>query len=395
MKTNINKNKKKNPLRIISILIGGSSYRDRMSMLFALDTYVDEHIIITREEDCIAPIMKNTKVVRPWLRMPSILFAWWAGCMAVIEIIRSSQKGLWIVNEDFTRNALLIVRRFCKRRCLTCISIVIECRKSWNSDPHMVPITKRQNTHYSSLTLHREKLFKRASYSEYAVIVNGEGIKEDVLNLNPKARVYVVPNSATIQDINQQLSVSSIMKNDITFLYVGVLQPQKGIGSLLAGFSLFAKSHPHAKLLMVGKIHSVDHDWFQQLYTRYSDNPQILRMASMKPDTLAHVYKQADIFVFPSFLEGSPRVVNEALAFGLPIIASDIPSIRTIDPEARAIQYFQPGDIFKMSELMTNIADNADLRRSLREKSKALSLEFSHEKIAFRLASAYRFLIDQ
>lgn len=61
---------------------------------------------------------------------------------------------------------------------------------------------------------------------------------------------------------------------------------------------------------------------------------QIRLTGRLTKEQLSQEYKNADLFVFPSYREGLPRVVIEAMTYALPVVATDIPGIRElINPE--------------------------------------------------------------
>jgi len=54
--------------------------------------------------------------------------------------------------------------------------------------------------------------------------------------------------------------------------------------------------------------------------------------------------------VLPSYMEGMPRVVLEAMDLGVPVVASSIPGIRAIDPKGLSIRFHNPGDQSSLAE---------------------------------------------
>jgi len=77
----------------------------------------------------------------------------------------------------------------------------------------------------------------------------------------------------------------------------------------------------------------------------------------------------ADIFVFPSKFEGMPNALLEAMAAGLPVVASDIPPHRELIHRART--GFLASDPEMMSELISALARNEELRKSMGEAARA------------------------
>ena len=74
--------------------------------------------------------------------------------------------------------------------------------------------------------------------------------------------------------------------------------------------------------------------------------------------SVVECYRDADLFVSPSFYEGSPRVVKEAMACGLPAIVSDIPGNRLIDPDGRVLRFYKPGSVRELASRMRNALED-------------------------------------
>src|SRR5690606_19287071 len=103
--------------------------------------------------------------------------------------------------------------------------------------------------------------------------------------------------------------------------YVGNITPAKGIISM---FKALEKIEHNIKIVMVGKIKSQDQIWANKVLRRFS----LLNMKiidHLEWNELKKYYKISRLFVFPSYSEGSPRVLVEAMWFGCEILASNIP----------------------------------------------------------------------
>jgi len=97
-------------------------------------------------------------------------------------------------------------------------------------------------------------------------------------------------------------------------------------------------------------------------------------------------YRKADIFLFPSRWEGSPRVLLEAAASGLPVIAR-----KDYEPESvidGATGFLVADDDEMMARLAQLLAD-ADLRRKLGESARSHAARFSWDVITRRWESIF------
>ena len=104
--------------------------------------------------------------------------------------------------------------------------------------------------------------------------------------------------------------------DDVIFLFVGRLLDWKGIRELIGAFKLLGAKN--VKLWIVG-----DGDLVDEVKLASKKNAKINYLGRMNGDLLWRVYHAADVFVIPSHHEPWGLVVNEAMAAGLPVIATD------------------------------------------------------------------------
>jgi glycosyltransferase involved in cell wall biosynthesis len=147
-----------------------------------------------------------------------------------------------------------------------------------------------------------------------------EGVRPD--------RIVVIPNGITPPEpkivdagrIRQQVGLNA---GDIFLLVVGRLVYEKGHEFLIRAMSIVTRQHPHAKAVICG-----DGPLKAQLELLISQNAltdQVKLLGSV--DDLSEIYSVADIFVLPSRSEGLPLALLEAMASGLPVIATRVQGV--------------------------------------------------------------------
>jgi glycosyltransferase involved in cell wall biosynthesis len=113
-------------------------------------------------------------------------------------------------------------------------------------------------------------------------------------------------------------------------LFVGRLDAYKGVLRLLDAWSLLGEARRGHRLVIVG-----DGDERAEVERRAACDDTIVVAGSRDADDVGRAYRQARVVVVPSLLfEGYPRVVAEAFAHGVPVIASDLGSLGTVVPAA-------------------------------------------------------------
>lgn len=216
----------------------------------------------------------------------------------------------------------------------------------------------------------------------------------EMRNLN---KIIVLSNSDKhLFETNLNLS-SDVIYNPLTlnprgkggiehhkFLSVGRFSPRhKGFDILIEAFALFAKSNAEWTLEIVGEGDE------ESLYRQIIANHGLEARVAIKPFTtnIQKHYANASIYVLSSRWEGFGLVLVEAMAHGLPIIASDIPVARELLCEKGVADLFRSEDVADLANKMhyiaegknyTSLSSNA-LEYSGRFSVKEISEKWEHE----------------
>jgi glycosyltransferase-like protein len=183
-------------------------------------------------------------------------------------------------------------------------------------------------------------------------------------------------------------------------LTVGGIEPRKGSVTLLeamAGLAARANgSGPRPVLAVVG-----GHTFFD--YRAYRDNAlarlpelglvegrDVLLLGTVSEADLGGWYRAADAFAFPSVKEGFGLVVLEALAAGLPVVASDIPVFAEYLRDGESALLVPPGDAGALAGALGRLAGDRALRRQLAAGGRPLLERFTWEASARAHQEIYR-----
>jgi len=169
---------------------------------------------------------------------------------------------------------------------------------------------------------------------------------------------------------------------------VGRIEPTKGQRFLLEAIAELRARRPRLELLIAGRpgLASAELDDLRASLG-LDDAVHFLGHRDDVPELLA----AADIFVLPSISEGFPGVVLEAMALGLPVVASALPSVHEIvEPEASA-RWVEPGSARELARVIGDLLDDPELRQRFGERGRQIFEErFTLEKSARRMVELYR-----
>jgi glycosyltransferase involved in cell wall biosynthesis len=117
---------------------------------------------------------------------------------------------------------------------------------------------------------------------------------------------------------------------DVTLTFVGRLVKEKGISELLEAFNIIKRNHKKVKMLIVGGSVEGDRDSIsiENILSSFPSSVKNDVYILGLRDDIAEILVASDIFILPSYREGLPRSIIEAMAMGKPIIATDIRGCR-------------------------------------------------------------------
>jgi glycosyltransferase involved in cell wall biosynthesis len=167
---------------------------------------------------------------------------------------------------------------------------------------------------------------------------------------------------------------------------VAAVAPRKGIDVLVEAVALVRERRPDVEFRLFGDfLDDADADWARDVLAR-------AREAGVEWTSNGDVWSELprwDVFALPSRRDPFPLAVLEAMACGLPVVASDVGGI----PEqlgADAGRLVPPGDAQALADALVELAGNADLRARLGEAGRRrVEREFTIERQAEGLHAAY------
>ena len=107
-------------------------------------------------------------------------------------------------------------------------------------------------------------------------------------------------------------------------------------------------------------------------------------------DDMSALLRDADVAVLPSYHEGLPKVLLEAAASGLPLIATDIPGCRPVVHPGVNGELVPVRSVDELAAAIGRLVDDGDLRRRYGARSRRLAVErFSVDRVAGRFVDLY------
>jgi glycosyltransferase-like protein len=214
---------------------------------------------------------------------------------------------------------------------------------------------------------------------------DGYGVEATVVTNGVDSRRFAAGNGALAQ--RAALRERAGADGRFLFLTVGGIEPRKGSLHLVEALGLLkGELHPPPMLAVVGGHSFQDHAGYREAaLARAGDlglSEQDVVILGTVPDAeMPGWYQAADSFVFPSVKEGFGLVVLEAMAAGLPVVASDIPVFREFLGGGKAL-LARAGSSASLAAAMRRAITDRPERRRLAAGGPAVAAAFSWERTA-------------
>ena len=167
------------------------------------------------------------------------------------------------------------------------------------------------------------------------------------------------------------------------FLYAGRLSPEKGLEILIE-----AHRELRGPRLVLAGGSSYSDDYMKRLRASAGDGTVFTGFLTGRD--LAEIYSNALAFVLPSRMEGLSVALLEALAYGLPVVASDIPENRELVDQCGGY-LFRLDDVADLRRVLRSIAASPQEARGVGEKARRqVQASFDWERIAGETEVFYR-----
>ena len=179
---------------------------------------------------------------------------------------------------------------------------------------------------------------------------------------------------ARAQEIVHYVNDKFIKRDRLNLLFVGGLDQAhyfKGVGVLLN--SLVIVTHRNWRLKIVGEGDL--RPYYENLSDRLNIRKQIEFTGKLSDTELVRAFQNADLFILPSINsnEAFGLVLIEALACGVPVIASNLPGVRRVFSDHEQGLLIEPGDKIDLKNKLEFIFNNEEMRRIMALSARRLA----------------------
>ncbi|MEM3570215.1 MAG: glycosyltransferase [Candidatus Jordarchaeales archaeon] len=195
--------------------------------------------------------------------------------------------------------------------------------------------------------------------------------------------------ASTVKETEFYYRDDTCIKPPYKVLYVGGLRPEKSVETLIEATSILLSRSYSVELHIVG-----DGDQREELQLLAG---RLLPASSCyfhgfrsEPAEIDQFYCEADIFALSSLTEGFPRVILEAMARGLPVVATDIVGIPDLVKHRQTGMLVPVRTPLRLAEAIAELIENAVLRKQVIAEGYTVAREYTLERFLLRLVDFIR-----
>ncbi len=216
---------------------------------------------------------------------------------------------------------------------------------------------------------------KKISQRVDTVFSYGGGITSIIKSLGiPESRIIEIPSGVEETFITKNIKPCY---EGLNLLYLGRYERRKGISELSEALLNFKKGQYKFQFHFIGPIPD----------SKKIKHEQVVYHGEIRdPEKLRQKISECDVLICPSYSEGFPNVILEAMALGLTVAATDVGAVRILVNEKNGylLKDNSPSTLYRLIESLCN-TDKKVIDDKKEEALKYIQMRFSWEKIIHQL----------
>jgi phosphatidylinositol alpha-mannosyltransferase len=205
----------------------------------------------------------------------------------------------------------------------------------------------------------------------------------------------IIPNGVDLSRFGRDRWMGEDDPNrPLTILFVGRLDKRKGFQNLFEAYLRLKPDYPRLRLQVVGPFAPRECAPYQKI-AEAQHVTGIEFVGYVSSERLPTFYHQADIFCAPSLgYESFGIVLLEAMAAGLPIVASNIAGYRTILSDGEEGRLTPPGQTECLADALRQLLNRPEQRREMGQRGRLKASQYSWDQIVDQILELYRETIE-
>ena len=204
--------------------------------------------------------------------------------------------------------------------------------------------------------------------------------------------IFIVPNGIDLEEYAGETLFPDKKTDTKNILFVGRLRPVKGVQYLITAMKKIHEEMPDAKLIIVGE--GEERECLAALSIQLGIQKYVKFIGKVEHEKVKTFMQQADVFVLPSLSEGFPNVILEAMACGLPVIATRVGGIPDIISNGTNGYLVDVKDTNDMANKIIFLLSDDILRKKISDNNRDLVKKYAWDNVTIELEKIYELSIS-
>jgi len=237
----------------------------------------------------------------------------------------------------------------------------------------------------------RRRLLRLVLEMASGVIVLSHQWQEKLRPYAPGARWHVVPNGVRLPDL-----VGGLSRPEPSFLFLGDWTKRKGVRDLVSAAALAMRKRFTGMVDLAGfEKERGQREALDRHVAELGCQARVRVLGALSGKAKEEALAGADCLVLPSYAEGLPMAVLEAMAYGLPVIATRVGAIPEAVTDGQEGFLIEPGDVEALADRLLQLAEDVSLRRRMGQAARRRAeTTFSLDAMAEHVMQVYRALLN-
>ena len=219
--------------------------------------------------------------------------------------------------------------------------------------------------------------------SSYAARVVGDG-----------RLTFAIPNP--VRSLFFQASPRAALQKNPYFLFVGVLAPLKRPADLLLAHAELRRQFPDLEIIFCGETEDTGYVRAMQQTVAEREIEGVRFLGCVSQEEVADLLSGAIALVLPSAQENAPMVIAEAMAAGVPVVATRVGGVADMVKHGETGLLYEAGDVCGLTDCLRQLLADPPLRKRLgRQARKVAQATYSPARVATATVAAYRQLLNE
>jgi phosphatidylinositol alpha-mannosyltransferase len=199
----------------------------------------------------------------------------------------------------------------------------------------------------------------------------------------------IIPNGIDMPSFSSATPLADYVGGP-NVLFVGRMEPRKGLRYLLQAFPYVKQEFPTARLLVVGGYSEEDVESYRR-YIRRHGIADVIFVGYVSEQDLPRYYRTADVFCAPSTgFESFGIILLEAMAVGRATVASDIPGYREVLTHGEEGLLVPPANERALATAIVHLLADGERRAAMGQRGQATAAQYDWSKVAARVLDYYQ-----